>query len=329
MKFINGCWCYVLVYVDDLVIIWKVKSQIQYIEDILSSHFKIKNLGPIQHYLQMQITRDNDGNFELCQSNYILKTAAIFGLQDARTARTPMEVGYGKSDQVTQLVNNTKYRKLIGHLLYIAINTRPDIAASVSILAQKVSSPTNEDWDQLKRVVKYLKGTAHMKLKLSNISGADHQELTGYADADWAENRLTRKSNSGQIFFVNGGTVSWSCRKQTIVTTSSTEAEFVSLSEACKEALWLRRLLADLHHEQNSPTIIHEDNQSCLEWIKEENFSYKNKHIDTKEHFVKDYIDKKFIVCKYCPGNEMIADLLTKPLTFERHIKFRGGCNVV
>lgn len=327
-RYIGECWCYVLIYVDDLVIVWKFESQIQYIEKMLSTHFEIKNLGPIKQYLGMQVTQDGDGNSEVCQSNYINRMASIFGLQDAKPAKTPMEVGYGKNDKMTLLGDNTKYQKLIGHLLYVSVNSRPDVAAGVSILAQRVSSPTQEDWDQLKRVVKYMKSTAQFKLKLSNIKGGD-QQLIGYADADWAEDKLTRKSNSGQMFFFNGGTISWSCRKQTLVTLSTTEAEFVSLSEACKEALWLRKLLIDMHQKLGSPKIIYEDNQSCLELIKEEYMSLRTKHIDTKACFVKDYVDRGFIKCVYCPTNEMIADLLTKPLSYDKHKKLRERCNVV
>src|SRR6202012_5196075 len=115
------------------------------------------------------------------------------------------------------------------------------------------------DWNQLKRVVRYLKGTINMKLKLSDIKN-NNNLIVGYADADFAEDRITRKSNSGMVFFINGGVCSWACRKQTCVALSSTEAEFVALSSACQEAFWLRRLLEDLNQEISSPVTMHEDN---------------------------------------------------------------------
>ncbi|XP_075158045.1 uncharacterized protein LOC142231315 [Haematobia irritans] len=143
---------------------------------------------------------------------------------------------------------------------------------------------TEEDWVELKRVLKYLKGTINHFLRLSN-NNCERDTLIGYADANWAEDKVDRKSNSGYVFQLNGGSISWACRKQTCVSRSSTEAEFISLSEACKEAIWLRRLLNDMEISQTSPTVIYEDNQSCLRLIKEEKLSNRTKDIDTKIHF--------------------------------------------
>lgn len=262
----------------------------------------------------IEVTRDNDGNYQLCQSNYIGRIASRFGLAEAKSASTPLEVNYGKSGSTDSLIDNANYQRLIGSLLYVSVNTRPDIAASVSILAQKVSDPNQEDWNQLKRVAKYLKSTANMRLKLSDVR-VEGQELFGYADANWAEDRNGRKSNSGYVFYLNGGVINWTCRKQSCVSLSSTEAEFIALSEACQEMSWLRRLLQDMHHEIVQPTILYEDNQSCLKLIKEENFSNRTKHIDTKYHFVKDYIDKGIIK--------------KKPLSVAKHNELRGRCKLL
>lgn len=253
----------------------------------------------------------------------------MFGLQDAKEPNTPMEIGYYKSPlDANTMISNTNYQKLLGCLLYISINTRPDVTASVNILAQKTSSPNQEDWEQLKRVVKYLKGTSKLKLKLSD-NDSDSKELIGYSDANWAEDKQTRKSNSGYVFFLNGGIINWACRKQTCVSLSSTEAEFIALSDTCQEAIWLQRLLEDMHEGVQNPTTIFEDNQSCLKIIKEEKFSNRTKHIDTKFHFVKDHIDKNRITCKFCPTEEMIADIFTKPLPPARHIKLRTNCKII
>ena len=137
-------------------------------------------------------------------------------------------------------MNNEKYQKLVGSLLNIATKTRPDIAASVSILASKTSSPSQTDWTELKRVLKYLRGTSTFKLKLSRIENHEEKEkLMGYLDANYI------------FFLLNGGLGSWTCRKQTCVSLSSTEAEFVALSEACKEKNWLRGLLSSFDCKQS------------------------------------------------------------------------------
>lgn len=154
-KEIESQFCYVIVYVDDLIVVCPNIKRMKGVECIFKPHFVMHDLGPINYYLGMQVTMDNNENFELNQSAYIMKIVSDSGLQDAKTAKTPMDVGYGESDSSSPLEGNTKYRSLIGRLLYLSVNSRPDISASVSILAQKVSKPTIEDWNQLKRV-KYL-----------------------------------------------------------------------------------------------------------------------------------------------------------------------------
>lgn len=329
-KEIDNQFCYVIVYVDDLIVACSTMKQMQEIEGIFKPHFVMQDLGQINYYLGMQVTNDEHGNFELNQSAYIMKIVSDFSLTDAKPIKTPMEVsyGYGKSDSSQLLENNTKYRSLIGRLLYLSVNSRPDISASVSILAQRVSKPTNEDWNQLKRVVKYLKTTHQLKLKLSNIQ-SDDLSLYGYADATWADDKIDRKSNSGRIIYFNGGTISWSCNKQNIVASSSCEAEFISISEASKEVKWLRQLLEEMHESIVNPTLIYEDNQSCIELVRDHRFSYKTKHMDTRYKMIRDMVKQKIIECEYCPTEDMIADLLTKPLTAIKHNYLREKCNLL
>lgn len=183
-------------------------------------------------------------------------------------------------------------------------------------MAQKVSKPTQRDWNELKRVVKYLVGTSTLKLTLGNTETKEF--VIGYADANWAEDKTDRKSNSGYVFEVNGGVVSWSCKKQTCVALSTTEAEFIALSSACQEASWIQRILKDMKHPASGPIKIYEDNQSCLKLIQDEKLSNRTKHIDTRYHFVKDFVTKKIVECEYCPTETMLADLLTKPLPAQR-----------
>lgn len=303
-------------------------EQMRMIEEMFKPHFKMQNLGPIQKYLGMKVSTDTHGNFEVCQLAYIRAIATDFGMKGAKPAKTPMEVSYGKSDSCEELESNTIYRRLVGKLLYLSVNTRPDISASISILAQKVCKPNTDDWNQLKRVVKYLKSTQEMKLKLSNVQ-LKETTLFGYADATWADDKIDRKSNSGRIFYLNGGTISWACHKQSIVAQSSCEAEFISMAEAANDAKWLRQLLNEMHVEINSSTVIYEDNQSCIDLVRDSKFSYKTKHIDTKYKMIRDIVKKKIIRCEYCPTEEMVADLLTKPLPAIKHNYLREKCNLL
>ncbi|XP_046145531.1 secreted RxLR effector protein 161-like [Osmia bicornis bicornis] len=207
---------------------------------------------------------------------------------------------------------NTKYQQLIGALLYLTVNTRPDIAESVGILSQHNKQPTTADWTEAKRVARYLKGTMSHELKLGQRNAK--KELIGFADADWAQDTIDRKSHSGYLFQFCGASLSWGCRKQTNVTLSSTEAEYVALAEATQEGLWIHRLLKDFAEETQEKIIIYEDNQSCLNLVYNNKFSNRTKHIDTKFHFMKDLKEQGIVDYRYCPTDQMPADMLTKPL---------------
>lgn len=235
-----------------------------------------------------------------------------FDLTDCNVSKTPMEAGYMRAGEDSeQLTDATKYRSLVGGLLYIAVNTRPDIAASVSILGRCVSQPTERDWKAAKRVVRYLKGTKQLQLK---FGPGDEWNLLGYSDADWAGDLSSRRSTTGFIFFFGSGPVTWVSRRQSCVSLSSMEAEYVALSEASQELVWLRRLFKEIGEDISKATTILEDNQSCLSFVKAERSSKRSKHIDTKMHFVKDLCDQGDLKLVYCPSDEMTADALTKPL---------------
>ena len=157
-----------------------------------------------------------------------------------------------------------------------------------------------------------LSGTKNLKLQLSK-TGWDEIVL-GYSDADWAENKRDRKSNTGMICLVNGGVVSWSCRKQDVVSLSTAEAEYVALAETCKEIIWIKRLVEAFHFKTDKAITIFTDNQSAKSLVDNHRFSQRSKHIDTKFHFIRDVSEKQIVSVKYHPTATNIADLLTKPL---------------
>lgn len=330
--YVRGEWpsiCYLLIYVDDILVITKSPKTVADVMQMLNSHFEMKDLGDVKQYLGLEIEQDEDGNYSICQSSYIKKILSENGLTAAKGSEMALSPSYMKGGgNETILIDSSQYQKVIGCLLFVSVNSRPDVSASVSILARKVSKPTQEDWTELKRVMRYLKQTINFKLSLSNTE-TESFKFCGYADADWAESRLDRKSNSGYVFLLNGSAVSWSCRKQTCVALSSTEAEFISLAEACKEAKWLTQLFIDLKHPFNEAITMWEDNQSCLKLIESEKQSNRSKHIDTKFYFIRDYAANQIVSFSYCPTDDMIADLLTKPLPASRLKKLRRMCSIM
>lgn len=280
------------------------------IEEI-GKKFEMKSLGAVKHYLGIDVTQDNKRNYNISQEAYIDKIIEEAGLSEAKTSKFPLDTGYFKQDG-TPLESNEEYRKLIGMLLYLTTNTRPDIAASVAILSKKVETPRDNDLNEVKRVIRYLKGSKDLKLKLNDENGM--AQLHAYSDANWAEDRNDRKSNSGYYCSLNGGTISWCCRKQDVIALSSAESEYVALTETCKEVSWLRELIKGFDINMTEPTTVYTDSQSCINIIKNQRFSNRSKHIDTKYHYIRNLVTDGKISLLYVPTAENVADLMTKPL---------------
>ncbi len=169
-----------------------------------------------------------------------------------------------------------------------------------------------------------------MHLGLCYEKTADvHMDLIGYSDADWAGDHDDRHSTSGLVFLMANGAVSWSSRKQSLVALSTSEAEYVALSVATQEAVWLRRLMADICESAKGPTDLFEDNQGTIAMAKNPVSHSRTKHIDIKYHYVREAIQEKAIQVTYCPTENMLADLLTKPLPRVRHQSLRKLIGIV
>jgi hypothetical protein len=207
-------------------------------------------------------------------------------------------------------VDSTTYQSLIGSLLYAAMATRPDIAHAVGVLSRFNSAPNEAHMTAAKRVCRYLKGTNDLKLVYTGTIGC---ETIGYSDADWASNIDDRHSTSGNLFMIAGAAVSWLSKRQATVALSTAEAEYVALTSAVQEAVWMRRLLQSLGEEVKAVTI-NEDNQGSIKMSHNPVMHSRTKHIDIRYHYVRETVSDGIIALKYCPTKDMIADILTKPL---------------
>ena len=221
--------------------------------------------------------------------------------------------------------------------MYLMIGTRPDLAAAVSIVSQFAANPSQTHLQAAKRILRYLKGTTNYTLCLGmnrnhNQDQAQAREpagpyLYGYSDADWGGDISTRKSTSGYVFFISGSIVSWASKKQSTVALSSKEAEYMALTQATKEAIWFRRLLQELGFQSQksaAPTLIYEDNQSCIALAKNPVHHARTKHIDIQHHFIREKVESCEIRLEYVPTEEMVADALAKALPRPRFEKFVG-----
>lgn len=318
---------YIILYVDDMLICSKKDSQISEIEDFLKQKYEITNLGEVKFFLGIEICRTKDGSFLLNQKTKIEELVTKLKLENSKPTYTPMETGYYKLEgEKDQLEDNTKYRQAVGSLLYISTITRPDIAVSTHILSRRCEKPRERDWTAIKRVIRYLNTTKDLNLR---ISSGELPDLKVYCDADWAQDKQDRKSTSGNIVFIGNSCISWKSRKQNSVTLSSTEAEYVSLAQACQELIWIISLTEDLGLEQKLPIKIMEDNQSAIKISQSEKHNSRVKHIDVKYHYIRELQKQNIVEVDYCPSQQMISDMLTKPLpkpSFEMH---RNAVNLI
>lgn len=325
-KRLSKGWSYILIYVDDLIVASPTEDEIRRVEKVLQKNFKIKSLGELKCFLGQEIIKCPDGSYFLSQKSYIEKLLKRFEMENCKPSIYPLEPGYLKMNSSAKLPDNEKYRSLIGALLYLAVNSRPDIAVCTSILSQKNVNPTEEDWNEARRILRYLKFTINYALRLG---GKGDQDLIAYSDASWADDILDRKSTSGGLFQFGGSTINWFSRKQSCVTLSSTEAECYALGDVVLEIMWLRQLLEEFDEKQTKPSTVFEDNQSCLKLTEYEQLSRRSKHIATRCYFIREKVSHGVVKCKFCPTTEMVADVLTKPLQATKMKKFSSMMGLV
>ena len=205
-----------------------------------------------------------------------------------------------------------EYQQLIGSLLFIGLATRPDILHSVNKLSQFNMNPHLEHMAAAKQILRYLKHTIHFTLNYNR----PNDPLLGYSDADWATN-YDRKSYTGYVFELCGGAITWATKKQTTIALSSTEAEYMALAAATKEAVYLRNLVAEIGFQNlvNAPLTIYCDNQSAIQLAKNPAHHERSKHIDIRYHYIRSVYDKSYITILYISTEDMKADILTKNLS--------------
>ena len=287
--------------------------------------FDMVDNGEIKYCLGLSIKRDRKNKvITISQSNYIENILVKFGMKNCRPVATPLEPGvkYFKTTEEDVQFDVKTYQQAIGSLTYAAICTRPDISAAVGALSQFMSKPSEIHWTGVKRILRYLRGTSNHGLL---YDGNGCNELYSFSDADWAGDVNTRRSTSGYVNKFGNSTITWSSRRQPTVAKSSTEAEYVSLSAATQEVIWLRRLFKCLGIDSDSPSKIYEDNQGAIEISRNPKHHDRTKHIDVCHHFVRERVASNEVAVLYCPTDNMIANIMTKGLGAVKYRKFRDG----
>ncbi|KAJ7296731.1 hypothetical protein O6H91_Y102200 [Diphasiastrum complanatum] len=166
-----------------------------------------------------------------------------------------------------------------------------------------------------KSIFRYLKGSDKLGLTFRLSDNA----MRDFADSNWTRDQDDRKSTCGYVFMLGNGCISWSCRKQSSVALSSTEAEYMGVCHATKEYVWLGNLMDELGIERSGMTL-QNDNQGCLFLSKNAGIHKRSKHISIQYHFIRDLVQEASLVLRYCPTDRMLADILTKALVKQRFV---------
>ena len=324
----NGDRIVFIMHVDDVLVMGRDLAEVQSVIDQIGAVFPIKDLGEAGYFLGMEVTRDSQsGDIFLSQQRYTQDLLERLQMDWAKPKLVPLSEGTrltAKDGDPLDADQHYKYREIVGSLMYLATQTRPDLSQSVGALARHFAAPTTAHMKAAYQVLKYVASTRKMGIR---YRGRQKHELVGYCDADFAGNLDNRRSTTGYVFVMNGGAISWSSRLQNCVATSTAEAEYMAASATAKEAVWLRTLMGDLGVRLSAVEIMC-DNQAALKLLGDPINSGKSKHIDVAYHFGRERAAWGQIRFEYIPTAENVADCLTKAVPAHKLEVCRDGMGI-
>ncbi|KAG8496044.1 hypothetical protein CXB51_009475 [Gossypium anomalum] len=249
----DSSFVYILLYVDDMLIVAKEKGKIRKVKAQLSEEFEMKDLGPAKKILGIEILRDRKvSKLYLSQKGYIEKVLCRFNMQSAKPVSTPLAAHFRlslalspQSDDEIEYMSHVPYSSAVGSLMYATVCSRPDLSYAVSAVSRYMVNPDKEHWKVVRWILRYLRGTTDVCLQF----GRTKDGIIGYVDADFAGDLDRRRFLAGYVFIIGGCAISWKATLQTTVALSATEAEYMAITEACKEAIWLKGLFSKLNED--------------------------------------------------------------------------------
>ncbi|XRB22878.1 retrovirus-related Pol polyprotein [Pseudoscourfieldia marina] len=313
----NEIW--ILVYVDDIIF----ASKNEQTKDIFAGHlrkkYRITEPAQLTWALGMKVSFAADGII-LTQDLYVSKILERFGFTSAaKSATTPLAHGttLTRADEEDAEARHLA-QQFVGAILYAAVISRPDLSSTVRVMSHVMSKPPSNFEACKKHVLRYLSGTINRGIKYNTNSNVP-LKLIGYCDASWGDNHENRRSTSGYIFFLNGGPISWASYLQTTVALSTVESEVMALTEAIKEAIYIRRLLESLGAAQEGPTIIYTDSTGAEALVDHPTSHRRTKHIEIRREFIKFHIGHETVKIERVSTKDQLADIMTKPLRQDIH----------
>ncbi|GKB38650.1 zinc finger, CCHC-type containing protein [Tanacetum coccineum] len=307
----SGKGVIICLYVDDMLIFGTDQVQVDLTKEFLSSRFSMKDMGEADVILGIRIKHESNG-IAISQSHYIEKVLKKFNYFDCTPVSTPMDTSEKLMPNNGQAVSQLEYSRVIGCLMYAMTCTRPDIAFAVGKLSRYTSNPGTQHWQAIQRVLKYLKKTMDYRLTYIGYPSV----LEGYNDASWINNTEDNSSTSGWVFLLGGGAISWAFKKQTCITGSIMEYEFVALAAAGKEAEWLKNLLLEipLWSKPIAPISIRCDSAATLAKAYSQMYNGKSRHLGVRHSMIRELITNGVISVEFVRSQQNLADHLTKGL---------------
>ena len=290
-KFSDDDFISLLLHVDDTLIIGHDSSKIDRLKIELTKSFSMKDLGSAKHILDMKISRDKKNRkLWLFQESYIEKVLERFNMSKAKAVCSPLAGHLMLSSKQCPIsekdmkeMSKVPYVSVIGSLMYVMVCTRPNIGHAIGVVSRFLTNHRKVHWEAMKWILRYLRGT----LRVCLCFGSGESMLDGYTDLNMAGDVDSRKSISGFLMTFAGGVVSWQSKLQKCVALSIMEAEYISITEGCKEALWMRKFLEELGLQQEK-YVVYSESQSVIHLSKNSMFHSRSKRIDVKYHRIRD-----------------------------------------
>ncbi|GKC38403.1 zinc finger, CCHC-type containing protein [Tanacetum coccineum] len=318
----SGKGVVICLYVDDMLIFGTDQVQVDMTKEFLSSKFSIKDMEEADVILGIRIKHESNG-IAISQSHYIEKVLKKFNYFDCTLVSTPMNTSEKLMPNNGQVVSQLEYSRVIGCLMYAMTYTRPDIAIAMGKLSRYTSNPGTQHWQAIQRVLKYLKKTMDYRLKYTGYPLV----LEGYTDASWMSNTEDNSSTSGWVFLLGGGATSWASKKQTCITGSTMESEFMALAAAGKEAEWLKNILLEipLWSKPIAPISIRCDSVATLAKAYSQMYNGKSRHLGVRYSMIRELITNGVISIEFVRSQHNLADHLTNGLARDLVIKSAEG----
>jgi transposase InsO family protein len=321
----TGTLVIALVYIDDGLFMGMNKKLVDEKKASCMKQWECRGIDNITEFLGMRI-KQSASKVSIDQRAYLTKVLQQFNMTNAKTAPTPLPTGYTPLENTAEPDSKlwTQYQSVIRSLLYLMLGTRPDIAYAVIKMSQFLANPSQEHLDKAMYIMHYLVGIQDYQIV---YYGDKSKGLLAYTDSDWAADPIKRQSTMGFFVTLASSIVCWQSCLQKTVALSSTEAEYMALSDTCHQILWIQSLFGELGYTLTRIPICG-NNQGSIFIGSNPVQERCTKHIDICYHYICKCIENDKVMVVFIPGNNNLADMFTKNLGAIKFVKFRDSLGI-